>query len=97
MRFQPNPNAPTPESRSDCGLYRTRVLRPGLLVAERRWHPGEKPRHLYAPWRWIGFAKDERQARQLCRRDAGTGQDARVILRDLGLVALANGGCHDMA
>tara|TARA_A100001391_G_scaffold200325_2_gene184662 strand:+ start:545 stop:829 length:285 start_codon:yes stop_codon:yes gene_type:complete len=91
MRFQRNANDSTPESRSECGLYQTRRLRPGLFVAERRWHPGEKPRHLYAPWRFIGFAKDERQARHLCRQVRRPITDARAILRDLGLVALANG------
>ncbi|WP_284456000.1 hypothetical protein [Alloalcanivorax xenomutans] len=91
MRFHHNANAATPESRSECGLYRTRTLRLGLLVAERRWHPGEKPQHLYAPWRFLGFAKDERQARHLCRQARGPITDARAILRDLGLVALANG------
>ena len=84
-RIEPN------KSFSECGMYRTRKLRDGIYLAERLWRPGEKLRHLYAPWCFIGFGKTERQARDFCRRHSEKAKtDARAILRDCGLTALAD-------
>ena len=79
------------KSFSQCGLYRTRKLREGIYVAERCWSAGELPKHQYAPWRFMGFGKTEREVRALCRTHASEeNTDARAILRDCGLTAPAN-------
>ena len=79
------------KSFSECGMYRVRKLRNEIYIAERLWSAGEKPWRLYAPWRFIGFAKNERQARNLCRRRSEKAEtDAREILRDCGLTSLAD-------
>ena len=79
------------KSFSECGMYRVRKLRDEIYIAERLWSAGEKPWRLYAPWRFIGFAKTERQARDLCRSRSGKAEtDARAILRHCGLTALAD-------